>query len=426
MRIGRESCRQAGGQVRFRLTPPLDGRAHKLRRLAPLPPIAHLASPTMSSTTLSISCHCTLNTFSIPLPPSTTLPFPSSTCSCSSCRFSTGALFNLSVPLPYTITGASLPLRTTLRAAKDSEGNDTTRWFCVRCGAHMFRQLKATHEETGERRWNARSAVVKGWNEGLVDVKAHGWVGDTKDGGLAVLLPEVGGRRLPMYTEGAGSEPFIPPLTTTSSASTADAANKGPLLVQCLCKTISLHLSRPSSTSTHLPSPSSEWPESLAHLKAADADSTPSWTTFALSTTPHTHFRAHSCICSSCTTTSGSPLQPWTFIPLHLLTPLASPHTPLTPATLSTLEGIVVYKSSDKVERTFCGGCGATVCYATEERGEVVDLSVGLLRAEEGARAERWLEWRRGVGRGGEEERSLGPVMDGFVEGATEMGTAEW
>lgn len=32
-----------------------------------------------------------------------------------------------------------------------------------------------------------------------------------------------------------------------------------------------------------------------------------------------------------------------------------------------------------------------------ERRGEIIDISAGLLDAEEGARAEEWLEWRTRV-----------------------------
>jgi hypothetical protein len=51
------------------------------------------------------------------------------------------------------------------------------------------------------------------------------------------------------------------------------------------------------------------------------------------------------------------------------------------------------YESSPGVLREFCGTCGATIFWHDKWRPEVVDVSVGLLEAQEGARAEEWLEW---------------------------------
>jgi hypothetical protein len=51
------------------------------------------------------------------------------------------------------------------------------------------------------------------------------------------------------------------------------------------------------------------------------------------------------------------------------------------------------FASSEGVLREFCGVCGATVFWHDAYRPDVIDVSVGLLDAAEGARAERWLEW---------------------------------
>jgi hypothetical protein len=52
------------------------------------------------------------------------------------------------------------------------------------------------------------------------------------------------------------------------------------------------------------------------------------------------------------------------------------------------------YKSSEGVDRTFCGTCGAIVTYRCDDRPSSVDVAVGLLEADSGVRAEEWLEWR--------------------------------
>ena len=55
-----------------------------------------------------------------------------------------------------------------------------------------------------------------------------------------------------------------------------------------------------------------------------------------------------------------------------------------------------VYHSSSDVQRTFCGKCSATVFYWCDDRPELIDLAVGILRAEDGAMARQWLEWKWG------------------------------
>jgi hypothetical protein len=51
------------------------------------------------------------------------------------------------------------------------------------------------------------------------------------------------------------------------------------------------------------------------------------------------------------------------------------------------------YRSSESAVRMFCGVCGAGCFWDGEERGvALVDVAVGLLDAETGARAEEWLE----------------------------------
>ena len=50
-------------------------------------------------------------------------------------------------------------------------------------------------------------------------------------------------------------------------------------------------------------------------------------------------------------------------------------------------------ESSRDCFREFCHVCGATVFWHCRERPDLVDVSVGLLRANEGSRAESLLEW---------------------------------
>jgi hypothetical protein len=51
------------------------------------------------------------------------------------------------------------------------------------------------------------------------------------------------------------------------------------------------------------------------------------------------------------------------------------------------------YASSPNVCMNVCGTCGASVFWHEDDKPDVIDVSVGLLRAGEGARAEHWLDW---------------------------------
>jgi hypothetical protein len=50
-------------------------------------------------------------------------------------------------------------------------------------------------------------------------------------------------------------------------------------------------------------------------------------------------------------------------------------------------------ESSSGRYREFCSICGATVFWHDLERPDLIDVSVGVLRASQGARASSWLDW---------------------------------
>jgi hypothetical protein len=84
------------------------------------------------------------------------------------------------------------------------------------------------------------------------------------------------------------------------------------------------------------------------------------------------------------------------------------------------------YESTQGVRREFCVRCGATVFWRDRWRPELLDVSVGLLDADEGARAETWLDWwtgrvsfaeDAGNERTGETARRAKCLIDGLEEG---------
>jgi len=96
------------------------------------------------------------------------------------------------------------------------------------------------------------------------------------------------------------------------------------------------------------------------------------------------------CACTSCRTTTGFEITAWTSVPMSQV---QSPNAQPLDLPAGTLKQ---YASSPGVARHFCGRCGATV-FCSKDNQSWIDIAAGLLRAEEGARAERWLEWQAKV-----------------------------
>ncbi|KAH7379057.1 Mss4-like protein [Cadophora sp. MPI-SDFR-AT-0126] len=105
-------------------------------------------------------------------------------------------------------------------------------------------------------------------------------------------------------------------------------------------------------------------------------------------------YLAGTCACRSCRLASGFEIQEWTFVPKSniFFNTQAGKNPPLDFADEGIKSVLKSYESSEGVVREFCGKCGATVFWR-KWRSELIDVSVGLLEAEEGARAEKWLEW---------------------------------
>ncbi|KAJ4313909.1 hypothetical protein N0V94_006720 [Neodidymelliopsis sp. IMI 364377] len=108
------------------------------------------------------------------------------------------------------------------------------------------------------------------------------------------------------------------------------------------------------------------------------------------------------CGCDSCRLQGGIDLWYWVYVETKHLS--ARQHNTPFPKSSYELKSLIdkgdplagslsYYASSTNVLRFFCGTCSATVFYAEEKRPEILDLSVGLLEASDGARAEGFLSW---------------------------------
>ncbi len=102
-----------------------------------------------------------------------------------------------------------------------------------------------------------------------------------------------------------------------------------------------------------------------------------------------TKYMAGTCACSSCRHALGFEIQTWAFIPKCNV--FQEDGTPID-YRMGTLQH---YDSTKDVVREFCKVCGATVFWHCQWRPDLIDVSVGLFD-QEGARAERWLDWWTG------------------------------
>ncbi|KAK1953506.1 hypothetical protein LY78DRAFT_474719 [Colletotrichum sublineola] len=248
------------------------------------------------------------------------------------------------------------------------------RYSCRKCGCHMFRR-KAVGDQT---QWEAATGVLVDSTGDNAELDArfteHTSVSDTKDGGISIWLPQIGGHTLdgtrhPNSSEERDADSFLPPLSPLVPADSLPAS--------CACGTVSFHITRPDERS-YLPDsafsdmlyPACKYPEHVTK----NPDRVKWWIG-----ADGTKYLAGTCACRPCRLASGFEIQPWAFIPR-----------------------------------------------ANIWRPDVIDVSAGLLRAPEGAKVGAWLEWWTGRcsfeeeaerGRTGEPARMARRLIDGLEQG---------
>ncbi|KIW91804.1 uncharacterized protein Z519_07774 [Cladophialophora bantiana CBS 173.52] len=231
----------------------------------------------------------------------------------------------------------------------------------------------------------------------LEKIVQHEFVGDTKDGGLAICLAQVDGPAIPLYLQGpdgATVEGMTGGLLTriddiSSATSNGEVNQVGPtfgdsseLHAGCHCGGVNFRITRPNALSHQCWSP---WPDLIVpyHSSSPENREDVKWWLRA----NDSKYLAGTCACRSCRLGSGSPIQAWAFIPKANLLQLDGKALDYNMETLKRVE------SSKGCFREFCSRCGATVFWHCLERPGLVDVSVGLLRAPEGSRAMTWLDW---------------------------------
>lgn len=314
------------------------------------------------------------------------LPEDTLLCHCNICRYTSGVLC-----VSYLTLAASPKVETSLATYQSSA--KLKRHFCKMCGANIFVHNSDIDE------WYLATGLIEmpaGRNHGetiqTTNIVQHEFVSDTLDGGLALCLETIQGRQLKFFAQGPDREPLTltsggTPLAQAISGSKGESKpdilqGEEHLHASCHCGGVQFRLSRPNDQSTQLSSP---WPDLLVpyHSASPENHEDVKWWLRA----GGTKYLAGTCACRSCRLASGFPIQTWAFVPMsNILTLYGRP--------LSFILGsLKQFNSSPGVYREFCGTCGATVFWHCDERPDLIDVSVGLLRAEEGSRAEKWLEW---------------------------------
>ncbi|EXJ90524.1 hypothetical protein A1O1_03627 [Capronia coronata CBS 617.96] len=223
----------------------------------------------------------------------------------------------------------------------------------------------------------------------LEKIMQHEFVGDTKDGGLALCLADLHDHSVPLFIQascGASTENainFRRELFERSGALGASATEqRGELDASCHCGGVAFRITPPNAASEAC---SSNYPDLLVpyHSSSSENPTDAKWWLRA----DNSKYLAGTCACRSCRLGSGFPIQTWAFIPRANILQADGKQLDYEMGSLKEIE------SSKNCFRSFCGTCGATVFWHCRTRPGLVDVSVGLLRAEEGSRAERWLQW---------------------------------
>lgn len=294
------------------------------------------------------------------------LPLTLTLCHCNICRHQSGLLCNSYATLPK---GAAFQIDDTgsLESYKSSE--TISRFFCKRCGANVYL------EDTSAGELEICTGVLEK-ADGVVRVGSQIFVADCKDGGLRDWIPDVdaweGFSKVSKKLDGIWSD---------GAKGSADEARE--LQAYCRCEGVRFMITRPDESSANLSAPRGD----IVGPPTTEQDPSKADEAWWLRENG-TKYLGGTCACNECRLASGFDIQAWAFVPKANMKQLDGKPLDFNAGTLKR------YDSSEGVYREFCSKCGATVFWHSDSRPDLIDVSVGLLDAEEGPRAESWLGWR--------------------------------
>lgn len=257
-----------------------------------------------------------------------------------------------------------------------------TQYHCKACGAFVIASNKdlETPESEGTLQWDVVTGSLENFDANS-EFKAHIFVKDTKDGGFADFMPIWKGRTVGRWAGYNDQSEELPLYGLHPQIEDARPSTTERLHAHCKCGGIEFWIARPSAQSALVlgdrPLPT-------------DAGVTPETETAWWLRANGTRYLAKACMCNSCRLAVGMEIIEWAFVPTRDISLDPEGKKPFC-TSFGTLKG---YQSSPGVTRYFCSTCAALTFYHCDERGEVIDVGVGLLDAPEGARAETWLEWQ--------------------------------
>lgn len=298
------------------------------------------------------------------------LPLAAMLCHCDTCRHVSGALCATYAKLPPGIK----PPETVFTSLQAYETSDSiTRYFCNRCGSHLVAKFHAVDI------WAVATGSLT-IADGTVQFVRHVFIEDTIDGGFSDWLPEIQGQALDRWAARPTDKQLEPGWSISNTSSNLLGAKR--LHAHCACKGVNIYISRPSAKSEETSGP---WPDVLVPYYEERPTSKAPWWLAA----NKTKYLAGVCSCDSCRLGAGFEFQEWAFVPVSDISLSEDGQQPFS-RQFGTLAS---YRSSDTATRRFCATCGATVFWDGDSRPGLIDVSVGLLAAAEGARAESWIEF---------------------------------
>ncbi|MCJ1360388.1 MAG: hypothetical protein MMC33_010393 [Icmadophila ericetorum] len=288
-------------------------------------------------------------------------------CQCNICRYTSGNLSITVIALP----AGSKELQVNGIPKENKTSEVLSRYHCGNCGSALF-------EKSWSRGLTYLSSGALTEADGVLQIGQQIFIDDTKDGGMAAWLPGV-----PAWAEWPGSKEANYEVMSSKQAPIA-VSEAEKLVCQCQCGGVEFKLRAASKQSMHL----FKLISFLLFTHAPNAGSYKGEEFDRILKENRTKYLAGTCVCNDCRRAAGHEFQNWAYVPVENLEKMDGDPMDFSIGTLKK------YQHSEKADRYFCENCGATVFWHGARQKDQIDVAVGLMRADSGARAEDWLAWR--------------------------------